>query len=47
MHAVQTTEDAENLEIAKGMRAGDQKQKYNLEWLYLQGKLVITYLKEL
>ena len=29
---IQTTEDAENLEIAKSMRAGDQKQKFNLEW---------------
>ena len=36
LHAcsVQTTEDAENLEIAKSMRVGDQKQKYmyDLEW---------------
>ena len=29
---IQTTEDAENLEIAKSMRVGDQKQKYDLEW---------------
>ena len=32
--SIQTTEDAENLEIAKSMGAGDQKRKYmyNLEW---------------
>ena len=28
--SIQTTEDTENLEIAKSMRAGDQKQKYGL-----------------
>ena len=34
LHAcsIQTTEDAENVEIAKSTQAGDQKQKYNLEW---------------
>ena len=31
---IQTTEDAENLEIAKSMRAEDQKQKFNLDWPY-------------
>ena len=37
MHAVYklATEDAENLEIAKSKRAGDQKQKYDLEWPYV------------
>ena len=30
----QTIEDAENLEIAKSMQAGDQKQKYDMEWPY-------------
>ena len=30
--SIQTTEDAENVEIAKSTQAGDQKQKYNLEW---------------
>ena len=29
---IQTTEDTENLEIAKSMQAGDQKQKYDLVW---------------
>ena len=30
--SILTTEDAENLEIAKSMWAWDQKQKYDLEW---------------
>ena len=29
---MQTIEDAESLEFAKSMRAGDQIQKYDLEW---------------
>ena len=38
MHAVYklatVTEDAENRKISQSMQVGDQKQKYDLNWLY-------------
>ena len=36
---IQTTEDAEILEITKSMWAGDQKQKYDLKWPKLRAKI--------
>ena len=34
---IQTTEEAENLEIARSMRVRDQKLKYDLEWPNVPG----------